>query len=57
MSVQHKITPYGVKAIESDDVWPVLKIIADFVNGFDEPGDLGPAVTIFGSAPIGEEHL
>ncbi|MEA3331894.1 MAG: TIGR00730 family Rossman fold protein [Campylobacterota bacterium] len=39
-----------VKDIKSADVWSVFRIIADFVKGFDELGELGPAVTIFGSA-------
>ena len=38
------------KDYKSADVWSVFKIIADFVQGFDELADLGPAVTIFGSA-------
>lgn len=45
-----------VKDIKSADVWSVFKIIADFVQGFDELGDLGPSVTIFGSARIDENH-
>ena len=45
-----------VKDIKSGDVWSVFKIIADFVQGFDELGDLGPSVTIFGSARMDEEH-
>ncbi len=45
-----------VKDIKSADVWSVFKIIADFVQGFDELGDLGPSVTIFGSARIDEKH-
>ena len=39
-----------LKDIKSADVWSVFKIIADFVKGFDELGELGPSVTIFGSA-------
>lgn len=39
-----------VKDIKSADTWSVFKIIADFVKGFDELGDLGPTVTVFGSA-------
>ncbi|OQX59576.1 MAG: Rossman fold protein, TIGR00730 family [Helicobacteraceae bacterium 4484_230] len=39
-----------VQDIKSGDVWSVFKIIADFVKGFDELGDLGPSVSIFGSA-------
>jgi uncharacterized protein (TIGR00730 family) len=39
-----------IKDIRSANVWSVFKIISDFVGGFDELGDLGPSVTIFGSA-------
>jgi uncharacterized protein (TIGR00730 family) len=45
-----------VKDIKSADVWSVFKIIADFVQGFDELGDLGPSVTVFGSARVDENH-
>jgi len=38
------------KDIKTADVWSVFKILADFIKGFDELGELGPAVTIFGSA-------
>jgi uncharacterized protein (TIGR00730 family) len=38
------------KDIKTADVWSVFKIIADFVKGFDELGELGPTVTVFGSA-------
>ncbi|OHE15542.1 MAG: Rossman fold protein, TIGR00730 family [Sulfurimonas sp. RIFOXYD12_FULL_36_11] len=39
-----------IKEIKSADVWSVFKIVADFVKGFDELGELGPTVTMFGSA-------
>ncbi|MDD2790103.1 MAG: TIGR00730 family Rossman fold protein [Sulfurimonas sp.] len=44
-----------VNEVRSRDVWSVFKILADFVKGFDELGDLGPTVTIFGSARIDED--
>lgn len=44
-----------VKDIKSGDVWSVFKIVADFVQGFDELGDLGLSVTVFGSARTDEE--
>lgn len=47
---QKELAKKYVKDIKSADVWSVFKIIADFVSGFDELGDLGPSVTIFGSA-------
>lgn len=44
------VTKKYIKDIKSADVWSVFKILADFVKGFDELGELGPSVTIFGSA-------
>ena len=37
------------------DSWRVLRIMGEFVEGFDELAELGPAVTIFGSARISPE--
>lgn len=45
-----------VQDIKSAGAWSVFKIIADFVQGFDELGDLGPSVTIFGSARVNADH-
>jgi len=32
------------------DLWRIFRIMAEFVEGFDELGTIGPAVSIFGSA-------
>jgi len=53
---ENELTKRYIKDIKSADVWSVFKIIADFVKGFDELGDLGPTVTIFGSARTDEEN-
>ncbi len=45
-----------LKEIKSADTWSVFKIISDFVKGFDELSDLGPSVTIFGSARFDENN-
>ena len=37
------------------DTWRVMRIMGEFVNGFDTLADVGAAVTIFGSARITEE--
>jgi len=34
------------------DTWRVMRIMGEFVAGFDTLADLGPAITIFGSARI-----
>ena len=53
---QKVITKKYAKDIKSADPWSVFKIIADFVHGFDELGDLGPSVTVFGSARTAEDN-
>jgi hypothetical protein len=37
------------------DTWRVLRIMGEFVEGFDELAGLGPAVSMFGSARIGPD--
>ncbi len=37
------------------DPWRVLRILSEFVEGFDALSDLGPAVTVFGSARIRDD--
>lgn len=55
-SYQEEIKKRYIKDIKSADTWSVFKIISDFVRGFDELGELGPSVTIFGSARLDKEH-
>jgi uncharacterized protein (TIGR00730 family) len=38
------------------DTWMVFKIMGEFVEGFETLHDLGPAVSIFGSARMPEGH-
>ncbi|GAA3835403.1 TIGR00730 family Rossman fold protein [Nocardioides panacisoli] len=38
------------------DPWRVLKIQAEFVEGFNDMAELGPAISVFGSARIPESH-
>ncbi len=52
-----ELTKKYIRDIKSADVWSVFKIVADFVKGFDELGDLGPTVTVFGSARTQEDDL
>ena len=42
--------PKHIKDTQRSNEWSVLRIMSDFVKGFDELHDLGPSVTFFGSA-------
>jgi len=44
--------PYADTAFLDSDAWRALRIMGEFVEGFDSLAELGPAVTIFGSARI-----
>jgi len=41
--------------LRQGDTWRVLRIMSEFVQGFDELADLGPAVTFFGSSRSREQ--
>jgi len=46
-----------VDTIESPvkDLWRIFRVMAEFVEGFDELASIGPAVSIFGSSRIGPQ--
>ena len=48
------MTPEGQFAQET---WRVFRIMAEFVEGFDELSKVGPAVSIFGSSRTQPDHL
>lgn len=39
------------------DPWRVLKIQAEFVEGFNDLAEIGPAISVFGSARVPESHV
>ncbi|HNY26654.1 MAG TPA: TIGR00730 family Rossman fold protein [Candidatus Sumerlaeota bacterium] len=49
---EHLLSTVPARELEflHSDPWRVLRIMGEFVSGFDSLADLGPAVTIFGSA-------
>jgi uncharacterized protein (TIGR00730 family) len=46
------LEPTGRPAFLDTDPWRALRILAEFVEGFDALAGLGPAITIFGSARV-----
>jgi len=57
MKKNRDVSKKYVKDIKSADTWSVFRIIADFVKGFDELGEIGPTVTVFGSARTKESDV
>jgi hypothetical protein len=47
---------YLLDEMELSESWRLFKIIGEFVDGVEAMHDLGPAVSIFGSARIKPEH-
>ena len=41
---------YLIDEIKVDDTWRMFRILAELTDGFEELADIGPAVSIFGSA-------
>ncbi len=46
---------YVIDDLSYKDSWRLFKIMAEFVDGFDTLNEIGPAVSIFGSARVKEE--
>ena len=40
----------------AEDAWRMFRILGEFAQGFEEMADVGKAVTVFGSARLGEDH-
>ncbi|MBT8182340.1 MAG: TIGR00730 family Rossman fold protein [Eudoraea sp.] len=45
----------GWNEIKTNDSWAIFKIMGEFVNGFEKMSEIGPCVTIFGSARTRED--
>ncbi len=57
MSETTQLPQRYVKDIKAEDSWSVYKIMADFVKGFDALGEIGPSVTVFGSARTSQDDF
>ena len=48
--IQDRLKKKTWNEIKTNDSWAIFKIMAEFVNGYESMGRIGPCVTIFGSA-------
>jgi len=46
----------GGKDFTDQDTWRVFRIMAEFIDGFETMHDVGPAVTVYGSARTKEDE-
>lgn len=46
----------GNSCIPAHDAWEVLRIISEFVEGFERLANVAPAISLFGSARFPSEH-
>jgi hypothetical protein len=53
---QHLLEEEGPGEWVHSDPWRVMRIQAEFVEGFGALAELGPAISIFGSARIPADH-
>ena len=45
-----------IRGFQETDTWRSLRILGEFVEGFDALAEVGPAVSIFGSARVGRRN-
>lgn len=48
--------PKNWNAIKSNDSWAIFKIMGEFVHGYEKMNQIGPCVSIFGSARTKPDH-
>lgn len=48
--IRDAFKPKSWNEIKTENSWQIFKVMAEFVNGFEKLGRLGPSVAVFGSA-------
>ena len=48
--IANKFKQRNWNEIRSNDSWSIFKIMGEFVEGYERMGQIGPCVSIFGSA-------
>ena len=48
--MRNELTPKNWNEVKTNDSWAIFKIMGEFVNGYEKLSQIGPCVSIFGSA-------
>ena len=54
--ISEKFKPRSWNEVRSNDSWSIFKIMGEFVEGYERMGQIGPCVSIFGSARTKPEN-
>ena len=52
----NKRNPKSWNEIKTNDSWSIFKIMGEFVNGYEKMSQIGPSISIFGSARTKSDH-
>ena len=52
----NKRHPKSWNEIKTNDSWSIFKIMGEFVNGYEKMSQIGPSISIFGSARTKKDH-
>ncbi|MCO6492433.1 MAG: TIGR00730 family Rossman fold protein [Phaeodactylibacter sp.] len=52
---KHQMKPWG-RQLKGENSWTMFKVISEFVDGFETLNEVGPCVSIFGSARTKPDH-
>jgi uncharacterized protein (TIGR00730 family) len=56
MNVKNSTSIKTAESFSPDDTWRIFRIMAEFVDGFETLSQIGPCVTVFGSARTPKDH-
>ena len=51
-----KQNPKSWNEIKTNDSWSIFKIMGEFVTGYEKMSQIGPSISIFGSARTGKDN-
>ncbi len=54
--IRNAFDPKDWNEVQTADTWSIFRILAEFVQGFEKLGKIGPCVSIFGSARTKPEN-